>query len=1103
MDDLTRLGIVVDTAQLKAGTTEMGRFAQEGKKADASARTFQGSAVKMGSALGALAGSLVAITGAAMGIGKVISTLAGFEASMSKVAAISGATDAEMVRLRDTARSLGATTEFSASQAADALGFLSMAGFSASESLAAIPSVLDLATASAMGLAETADIASNVMSGFGLEAANMSNVADVLAKASAIANTNVSQLGEAMTYAAPVSKALGYSIEVTAAAIGALSDAGVQGGRAGNSLRTILSKLTMETKNGSEALAEMGLKFSDVDSSANSLSDILHKLAGGNITLAQATKLVGIEGASNLILLTESADKFDRYTKTLEGADGAVKEMAKTMREQLGGDLKTLGSTVEDLILAMGEAGLTKAISTLVQTMSEGFRLAAGAVKVLGENADVLGIGLGILATTKIPAVIASLVTMVTWLGTAEGMFIAGAIAARGMAFAMNLIPGVAFFTALTLGATAVYRAYKEQGTNAKFAAEQQTALNAAMTEYARTASKSARDAALDILKLKAETLRVDLMSYEQTIANMKAMGMTDAMGANMVKLLEKQQAALHEVRTTIGALTREAGATDAIIAEVTTTTDTFGAAVRGVGDAVYSAIPSYVALREEYGNLALVAKEALEAQNALALMDFNRGIKAAGEGLRELSAEFGGSQVVADTLASAMARIAQSSDLSTQSAALKQMATMMASVSGGIEGMGEETRKVYDYLLDASLQAAEMYTIVSNTEGAAGGVAEAVARIAAQFGPSIIAAQRLAAILSGIMGQIGGIAGGLARLAGMGGMMDGAKGIGGAFARMGGAMKDASAGPLKAISERLQFAKAEFGKLGANADSVAKAMKNKFNPDPKKVGGGGGGGGGKGGKSAADEAIEYVKKLELEYKNLNETMGMTEEQQRVYNALQELGNNATDGQIQRVTELIPLMDRLKEKAESLKNATAEMRSTLSSAFVGLVTGAKSLKSAIGDVLSKFAEMLASKAFDMLWKGGGGGFVGSILKAFGFANGGVFTGGSQVKAYADGGVVNGPTMFPMTGGKAGLMGEAGPEAIMPLKRGPNGKLGVETSGGGGGREVSVRVLGGDLKLTDSGQVLASIKIVAAKTADAALVAYDRSVARPRAGMGHG
>ena len=357
--DIAALGFRSDSSQVRRSTKDL-------RDQTRAAEGAERAAVSMGGAFGSAAAKLAAFVVAGAGIRQATATIANFEDGMAKVAAVSGATSAELASMRDIAKELGSTTEFSATQAAGGLEFLAMAGFSASEAVAALPGVLDLATASGLGLARVADIASNVMSGFGIAATEVAEVSDVLAKASSIANTNVAQLGQAMSYAAPVANTLEVSVAETAAAIGVLSDAGVQGGRAGNALRTMMTKLMAPTEAAGGVLEELGLGLADIDVQANGLGPVLETLAAKNVSLAQATELVGLEVASNLLLLTKNAEKYDEYADTLANAEGTTGDMAATMRDTLGGSLKGLGSSIEGLILALGDAGLTAAIRTVI-----------------------------------------------------------------------------------------------------------------------------------------------------------------------------------------------------------------------------------------------------------------------------------------------------------------------------------------------------------------------------------------------------------------------------------------------------------------------------------------------------------------------------------------------------------------------------------------------------------------------------------------------------------------------------------------------------------------------------------------------------------------
>ncbi|ARU02967.1 phage tail tape measure protein [Yoonia vestfoldensis] len=359
-----RVNLGLDSADFTRGLSQAQRKQGDFSK---SLNRMEGSAVKATRGITRALGGLAIAAAGAFSVGQLVRQISTFETSMSKVAAISGATETQLRALRDTARTLGATTEFSASQAADGLGFLAMAGFNAKEALDAIPSVLDLATASGMDLASTADIASNIMSGFGIAAGNAANVSDVLAAASSRANTNVSQLGQAMSTVAPISAALGIGLEDTAAAIGVMSDAGIQGERAGTALRGILAALAGPTAAAQEALENYGLTIDQVDPATNGLAEVMQTLGERGLSTADAIAIFGREAASGALVLVEGAARVAEFGSELRNVDGAAADMANTMRDNLGGDLTTLQSTVSGLILALGDAGLTQAIRGVIQ----------------------------------------------------------------------------------------------------------------------------------------------------------------------------------------------------------------------------------------------------------------------------------------------------------------------------------------------------------------------------------------------------------------------------------------------------------------------------------------------------------------------------------------------------------------------------------------------------------------------------------------------------------------------------------------------------------------------------------------------------------------
>lgn len=203
----------------------------------------------VGNKISSVGQKLLPVTGVVTGLGTAaVKTAADFDSAMSKVAAVSGATGSNFDSLRDKAREMGAKTKFSATEAADAMNYMAMAGWKTEDMLSGIEGVMYLAAASGEDLATTSDIVTDALTAFGLTAADSGHFADVLAAASSNANTNVSMMGETFKYCAPVAGALGFSVEDTAEAIGLMGNAGIKASQAGTSMRSIMTNLTGDVK---------------------------------------------------------------------------------------------------------------------------------------------------------------------------------------------------------------------------------------------------------------------------------------------------------------------------------------------------------------------------------------------------------------------------------------------------------------------------------------------------------------------------------------------------------------------------------------------------------------------------------------------------------------------------------------------------------------------------------------------------------------------------------------------------------------------------------------------------------------------------------------
>jgi TP901 family phage tail tape measure protein len=285
-----------------------------------------------------------------------------FEESMSKVQALTQGSAKEMKAMEEQAKELGATTIFSASQAADGMAFLGMAGWKTNEIIAGMPGLLSLAAASQMDLGRAADITSNIMSAFGIEANNAGHVADVLAAAASNANTNVEQMGLAMTYVAPVANTLGWNIEETAAAIMVMSDAGIQGEKAGAAFATSLQRLSKPTAEAKKVMDKLNISFFDSEGKIKPLPKLVSELEKATNGMSNENKaaalstLFGAEAYKNWAVVLEAGGKtLGENTKMLKTADGAADKMAKAMTNNAKGSITEFKSALEGVGIALSE----------------------------------------------------------------------------------------------------------------------------------------------------------------------------------------------------------------------------------------------------------------------------------------------------------------------------------------------------------------------------------------------------------------------------------------------------------------------------------------------------------------------------------------------------------------------------------------------------------------------------------------------------------------------------------------------------------------------------------------------------------------------------
>ncbi len=406
----------------------------------------------------------------------VIKTGTEFDAGISKVGAISGASAEDMEKLREKAKEMGAATKFTAAESAEALEYMAMAGWKTEDMLSGISGIMDLAAASGEDLGTTSDIVTDALTAFGLTAADSGHFADVLATASSNANTNVSMMGETFKYVAPVAGTLNYSIEDMAEAIGLMANSGIKSSQAGTALRTIITRLSTDAGSSSKSLGalgtlveKLGVEFYDTNGKARDFGDVIAETreAWQGLTDEEQTtygkKIAGEEAiASWLSLMNAAPADVEKLSAAIKNCDGAASDMSSTMQDNLQGDFVLLDSAVDGMKISLADElepemrdivqYITKKMPDIEDDLSKvfkvGSKLVGGAVKTLPVVADTLepiaplitavGVGIGALKVAQ----------------TAAGWM-------KGLNAVMSANPAVAVATGILGVSTALFELYK------------------------------------------------------------------------------------------------------------------------------------------------------------------------------------------------------------------------------------------------------------------------------------------------------------------------------------------------------------------------------------------------------------------------------------------------------------------------------------------------------------------------------------------------------------------------------------------------------------------------------------------------------------------
>ena len=421
------------------------------------------------------------ITGKLLDVGQAALQVGmNFDASMSNVYGLMSSlnlSQAQMDALRDTAREMGATTKFSASEAADAMGYMALAGWDDAQVIAGIPGVLNLAAAANMDLAKASDIVTDTMTPFGMAAERAGEAADVFAYAQANSNTTVEGLGEAMKYAAPTADAFGMTLQDTAAAMGVLANAGIKGSQGGTTLNAMLRDMKKNAKNGAIAIGKTKVALTNADGSYRSYAAIIRDIdkATSSMTASQRDAALGaIFGDESLkgILATlkQGPDALDAMTEGMYACGGAAEDMAATMGDNLKGDLAILESGAQDMAIALSDwlmpaaRGVVQGVTDLIgkfNALDDGTKNTIFRIGAMAAAAGPL-----LLNGGKVLTLLSGVNPLVVGLGAAAVLAYTHSDALQGMvaklgdgvtAFGAALESGAGFTAAFSAGLTAAF----------------------------------------------------------------------------------------------------------------------------------------------------------------------------------------------------------------------------------------------------------------------------------------------------------------------------------------------------------------------------------------------------------------------------------------------------------------------------------------------------------------------------------------------------------------------------------------------------------------------------------------------------------------------
>ncbi len=1003
-----------------------------------------------------LSREITALTSAFGGIllvRKVITTFVKFEETMLRVRAVAIRTTsalevqtAQMQLLEQTARRLGATTRFTATQAAEGLLLLSRAGFAVSESTAALSGVLNLALAGQLDLAEAADITATAIRSYGLEAEQASRVTDTFVTVTNRSNTDIQQLGEVMKFVGPVAASLGLSLEETAAAAGALGNAGIKASKAGTGLRGIIASLLGPTPKARRAIERLGLTVEELNPQANSLVDIFQKLADANLKAGDATDIFRRRQFAAALALTKNVKNLRDLTEEANKAAGSSEEFAKIVGTSTFDALRRLVSAFEEFGIATGESAI--GLKSVIEGAAQLVRAFAGTeVALKGVSREAL-IVRDVLMTILEVFVLIIGTKIVLFLGRlAVAIFTVGSTAKKA---------GIFLLATVFIGIATALKGMAREANLASGAVQ-----NLADASSAVNLARAGENFLDEIKALRDQQRAASILIEEIQERRKGSLFAAVTPGDDPFRNLEGAAA--------------DGGPIGFISRELLSLT---GGAIKPLEDAIAEAEKRISELQGQALVARKLADEAKEAQSVVIrelIQSFDIGTAVDRFGLKEVAEALGPSSSTKDLIDKFNRDFFKDVETAFSESTQSLRDSLKVSATEGRDAVRSAIEKIFEVQREADVTKPKgLIRIEKAVDDQLDRILDILVDRGVEIGAEIAKLNKQLDNLSRSKLGSGRVSGRENRIKAL---QDQAKAVGDLRGAIEGGLstqlvfeeqqkiqkttvKELTNGIIDQTNkiglsdiELMEYNLAQqlFNKLVAIGALETGLLENGLGDieialaafELKQFG------------QNVKDSLESVEKmtegLRFQQRQLGFSGTALEEFnsiERVRQELMESGALSTDKGKEALRQFTAEARRLRVLKE-IKSILDEIGSKLADAFVDVITGAKSANEALEDLFKTVSKAILSKAISALITGGvGAAFGGS------FEKGGIFS-GNRVVPFGDGGIIDRPSLFPLPQGRIGLAGESGPEAVVPLKRTSDGSLGISAEGVGGGGDTFI------------------------------------------------